>query len=203
MCQEILSPGSVHLDITRLCGSGDGQLPNSYRACSRTCQAKFDGVVKKKTKKMLAVVRQIRSSTLGTEITVRDAVYILEDKTANRFVEEGCGIVTSRQYNKATGQADLVVSSSVDGTVQTVGASGLRLVKMTMAPCGRSAAPSCSSTVRSPPRPSGATRARRRRLPRRSGALSTPRRTLASYSAGATRAYAAKRTCGDGWRPLT
>jgi hypothetical protein len=124
----MLSANRLTFDMTRLCGEGDGQLPSSYYACSKSCKAKFDGI-RKLSRPRQTILRRARGSILGTEIAVDDAVYVFDDKTPNRFVEAGTGVVLRRQYNKATGQADLMVSSRVGSAVRTVGPSGLRLVK--------------------------------------------------------------------------
>ncbi|KAJ1446715.1 hypothetical protein M885DRAFT_591688, partial [Pelagophyceae sp. CCMP2097] len=81
-----------------------------YNACSKSCKAKFNGE-KKSPAARQTILRQARGSILGTEIAEGDTVYVFDDKTPNRFVDAGPGVVLRRQYNKATGQADLVVSS--------------------------------------------------------------------------------------------
>jgi hypothetical protein len=137
LCENKLGPSdSLRLDATRLCGDGDGQLPDLYQACSKVCRAKLDGRKKRSTKKMQALLRRIRSSILRTEIVVGDVVDIAADTTPCRFVEAGRGTVVSRHFNMATMQTDLVVKSLVGAKVQTVGTEGLRLVSVPRLPLG-------------------------------------------------------------------
>ncbi|KAJ1447798.1 hypothetical protein M885DRAFT_591187 [Pelagophyceae sp. CCMP2097] len=127
-CQKMLSANVWTFSMARLCGEGDGELPSLYNACSKSCKAKFNGE-KKSSAARQTILRQARGSILGTEIAEGDTVYVFDDKTPNRFVDADPGVVLCRQNNKATGQADLVVSSLLNTAVRTVGPSGLRLVK--------------------------------------------------------------------------
>ncbi|KAJ1448975.1 hypothetical protein M885DRAFT_500819 [Pelagophyceae sp. CCMP2097] len=122
-CQKMLSANVWTFSMTRLCREGDGELPSLYNACSKSCKAKFNGE-KKSPAARQTILRQARGSILGTKIAEGDTVYVFDDKTPNRFVDAGPGVVLRRQYNKATGQADLVVSSLLNTAVRTVGPSG-------------------------------------------------------------------------------
>ena len=128
VCQEMLLSTACRLDATLLCGRADGALPDCYRACSRACQVKFDGV-KKNRVSMQLLSRRLRGSHLKTEIAVGDVVVTIEDMSAHRFVEGGRGTVERRLFNPVTNKTDFTVRFTVGGPTQTVGASGLRIRK--------------------------------------------------------------------------
>ena len=133
ICQQAVGANGKLMNLERLLSIQNA--PVKFYACSSACLRMFksEKLSAKKQKAALTRVSEWLTGELGTTRRKGDEVYVLEDKSPGKIVEEGSGTIRSLSFNADLNKVVFTVSMALGGT-SVVAETGLRGLERRAAP---------------------------------------------------------------------